>query len=205
MGKKKERNGGGGTDGYKAEKKSPPGKSADNEAARKKWMIPALLPPLPLIPEDASPRAADGHSQATSGPGRKGVLIYGKEYPLTARLPVQRAGGEKSPGTSGVSSLHLLQPPEVVAVHHFHQARHHTGRQGAAGHHGKLTDGHILQHGIDNFGKFLHALAVSAAELLCQVLLDYLVEHAAHKNAIHALYSCNLLNMLQAEGCLALR
>lgn len=26
-----------------------------------------------------------------------------------------------------------------------------------------------------------------------------------HKNAIHALYSCNLLNMLQAEGCLALR
>ena len=35
--RKKERNGGGGTDGYKAEKKSPPGKSADNEATRKKW------------------------------------------------------------------------------------------------------------------------------------------------------------------------
>ena len=63
------------------------------------------------------------------------------------------------------SSLHLLQPPEVVAVHHFHQSCHHRRRHGTAEHHGKLTYWHILQHGIDNFGKFLHALAVSGGSL----------------------------------------
>lgn len=63
------------------------------------------------------------------------------------------------------SSLHLLQAPEVVAVHHFHQSRYHRRRHGTAGHHGKLTYWHILQHGIDNFGKFLHALTVSGGSL----------------------------------------
>ena len=82
-------------------------------------------------------------------------------------------------------SLHLLQAPEVVAVHHFHQSRHHRRRHGTAGHHGKLTDGHVLQHSIDDFDKFLHALTVSATELLCHVLLNYLIEHAACKTGLN--------------------
>ena len=38
---------------------------------------------------------------------------------------------------------------------------------------------------IDDFGKFLHALAVFSTKLLCHVLLDHLIEHAARKTGLN--------------------
>ena len=44
-----------------------------------------------------------------------------------------------------------------MAVHHVHQTGHYTGRQRAAGDHGQLPEGHVLQHGVHHPGKVIGA------------------------------------------------